>query len=125
MPSILAELQQKLSAVGRSQSSIPRLADQRRLTQPTLPLTRSRLIPEQELPPGAHVVSNSFPFSTTADAAWVEVDRRYVDTGGMARGELDDSGRVFLYRVGGTGGEASEARTAPASRRRPPLHMLK
>ena len=57
-------------------------------------------------------MSNSFPFSTTADAAWVEVDRRYVDTGGMARGELDDSGRVFLYRVGGTGEESSEGRTA-------------
>lgn len=67
VPSILAELQKKLSA---------------------------------ELRPGAHVVSNTFPFSTAADTAWVEVDRRYVDTGGMARGELDDSGRVFLYRVG-------------------------
>ena len=63
VPSILGELQQKLSA---------------------------------ELPPGAHVVSNAFPFPK--HAAWTEVERRWVEAG-MAQGTLDDSSQVYLYRV--------------------------
>ena len=49
-----------------------------------------------ELPPGAHVVSNAFPFPK--DAAWTEVERRWVEAG-MAQGTLDDSSQVYLYRV--------------------------
>lgn len=50
----------------------------------------------RELPAGAHVVSNSFPFP--ADAAWAEVDRTFVEAGVST---LDDSSTLYLYRVGG------------------------
>ena len=53
-----------------------------------------------ELPPGAHVVSNAFPFPP--DHTWAEVSRQWVEAG-MTHGTLDDSSQVFVYRVGSPG----------------------
>lgn len=49
-----------------------------------------------ELPAGAHVVSNAFPF--TKSPAWVEVERTWVEAG-LSQATLDDSSNVFLYRL--------------------------
>lgn len=49
-----------------------------------------------ELPEGAHVVSNSFPFTQTRGL--VELDRRWVEAG-LKDMSADDSSAVFLYRV--------------------------
>lgn len=55
-----------------------------------------------ELPAGAHVVSNAFPFPTGAKGddkkTWVEVERQWVEAG-LSQGTLDDSSQVFLYRI--------------------------
>lgn len=49
-----------------------------------------------ELPAGAHVVSNAFPFPKSD--SWVEVERTWVNAG-LSDGTLDDSSLVYLYRL--------------------------
>lgn len=66
----------------------------------------------RELPPGAHVVSNAFPFPP--DHTWVEISRRWVEAG-MTHGTLDDSSQIFLYRVGSPGGKKSGESKLPSA----------
>ena len=50
----------------------------------------------RELPANAHVVSNAFPFPKNEH--WEEIEEQWVDAG-MSQGTLDDSSKVYLYRI--------------------------
>ena len=62
-------------------------------------MERLQLKLSRELPVGAHVVSNRYPFTTDAGSALVELSRTWLEVDRLAQLSPDESSHLYLYQV--------------------------